>query len=182
MCSRGRRPGSGFFGQRCRIDLGMPIVAAALIWLAAVSGLVVGCEDSASGERCGDLWINQPHEECDGLALNWLEPVAVQMPASATFSEIHADFNSSCALDTAGNGWCWGSNFAGQCGTNDTTAQMRCNTLEPSGVIRHDFSISCGLEGFERCHASPLGTMEKAPDRGLHRPAVAAVCGRWRVP
>jgi alpha-tubulin suppressor-like RCC1 family protein len=49
-----------------------------------------------------------------------LQPGAVSMPPATTFTELCAGRNFSCAVDTDGGGWCWGSNTNGQLGTGDT--------------------------------------------------------------
>jgi alpha-tubulin suppressor-like RCC1 family protein len=47
-----------------------------------------------------------------------LVPVAVNMPANATFTTISAGFEHSLALDAAGHAWAWGHNSSGELGNN----------------------------------------------------------------
>ncbi len=68
------------------------------------------------------------------LGCNAPEPVL--MPVGAQFSHIEAGGAHSCALDTTGAAWCWGSNEQGQLGTDATnlTVDTPRAAVMPQGV------------------------------------------------
>lgn len=52
-------------------------------------------------------------------------PLPVVMPGGVTFTAIHAQGNSTCAIGSNNLAYCWGNNSSGQLGVNNTTAQNR---------------------------------------------------------
>ncbi len=51
----------------------------------------------------------------DGSLAPRIQPVLIATGAQ-TFTRVGAGFFSACALDTVGEAWCWGTNFAGEVG------------------------------------------------------------------
>lgn len=47
-------------------------------------------------------------------------PVTTSMPPGISFTAVAAGFDHTCAIDTIGNAWCWGSNGSGQLGNNSS--------------------------------------------------------------
>ena len=81
-----------------------------------------------------------------------LEPVAVA--GGRTFVRIAVGFMWSCALDTEGRAWCWGTNGDGQLGDGTTTIRNAPVAVQqPAGVrftsIASSGSHSCALDAQE---------------------------------
>ncbi|HYH78396.1 MAG TPA: hypothetical protein VEX86_01320 [Longimicrobium sp.] len=57
-------------------------------------------------------------------------PVAVSQPSGVTFTDIRAESQAYCALDTVGQTWCWGQNTWGGLGDGSTT-----NRTSPVAVV-----------------------------------------------
>ncbi|MBU1068191.1 hypothetical protein KJ975_01360 [Myxococcota bacterium] len=75
-------------------------------------------------------------------------PTAVAMPENLFFSDISSAGNTVCALDQAGNAWCWGREFLGN-GT-DLGSSMPVAVTMPDEVsfvsISTGFGGSCALD------------------------------------
>ena len=77
-------------------------------------------------------------------------PTAVQHPTGVTFTEIHAGYMHTCALDTGGQAWCWGYAGDGAMGTSfslgDSVPQA---VAQPSGVtftsLHTEYRHTCAL-------------------------------------
>jgi len=59
----------------------------------------------------------------DGGTANRDRPVPVVMPQGISFSSVSAGTAHTCALDTAGAAWCWGSGLSGRLGNGAVTNQ-----------------------------------------------------------
>ena len=87
----------------------------------------------------------------DSTVVDRNAPVAVHQPAGVTFASITTGFNHTCAVDTGGNGWCWGEDASQQLG-NGAGAADRIPTAVtmPGGVsfafATVDASKSCALD------------------------------------
>lgn len=79
-------------------------------------------------------------------------PTAVQQPVGVTFSSIATEHNHTCALDSAGQAYCWGQNFNGQVGDGTTTSPRKVPVAvsQPLGVTFASISTggthSCGVD------------------------------------
>ena len=86
-------------------------VAGAYDHTCALAGTELYCWGKASHGRLGD-------GSTDGI---FTEPVRVSSDRNWISVDLGADF--SCALDDAGQVWCWGNNDRGQLGTDDFAAR-----------------------------------------------------------
>ncbi|MBU1537417.1 hypothetical protein KKF84_19025, partial [Myxococcota bacterium] len=87
----------------------------------------------------------------------------VVMPQGVSFAQMDCGYNGCCAVDTLGDGWCWGKNLFGESGTGDetTVTATPVRVLMPPGS--HFKSIKrynhvCGLDvtGVGFCWGSNL--------------------------
>ena len=77
-------------------------------------------------------------------------PLLAQMPDDVYFTQVTAGRSHSCALDTDGQAWCWGSQTSGRLGdgvADLTSTPVPQAVLQPAGVIFTQ--ISAG--GFHTC-------------------------------
>jgi len=84
------------------------------------TAISVGYDHSVALDSAGFAWAwgNDEYGELGtNIRTNGRTPVAVQMPASVTFTTISAGYAYSLALDTGGHGWGWGY---GELGNNNT--------------------------------------------------------------
>jgi alpha-tubulin suppressor-like RCC1 family protein/uncharacterized protein YjdB len=86
------------------------------------------------------------------------EPSPVPVNSTLTFVRIFSgDVNSACALDSAGNAFCWGRNDAGQLGDGSTTSRASPVRLGPDGMrftsLARPTFHSCGTatDGYAYC-------------------------------
>jgi alpha-tubulin suppressor-like RCC1 family protein len=70
----------------------------------------------------------------NGTTTNSNIPVAVTMPTNVTFTAIDAGLRHVCAINSAGNAYCWGWNAYAQLGMCDTT-NRNVPTLVGSGCV-----------------------------------------------
>jgi alpha-tubulin suppressor-like RCC1 family protein len=108
--------------------------------------------------RCGQAedgtvycWgFNSNGQLGDGTTTDRLTPTAVTMPAGVSFVSHYRGGSHTCALDLAGNAYCWGSNNFGQLG-DGSTAQRTLPTAvaAPPGVsfvlLAAGSQFTCGL-------------------------------------
>lgn len=93
-------------------------------------------------------------------------PVRVVMPAGVRFTALSAGGANTCAVDTQGNGWCWGANNLGQLGAGSTTDSNVPIAVDTSGELKgHSLSsittgsgVSCGLDHAGRAYCWGLGS------------------------
>ena len=86
----------------------------------------------------------------DGTTTERLTPVAVAMPAGATFTSVSAGGAHTCGLTPAGVAYCWGYNANGQIGDGTTTDRLTPVVVAmPAGVtftsMSADLTHTCGL-------------------------------------
>jgi alpha-tubulin suppressor-like RCC1 family protein len=87
----------------------------------------------------------------DGSTTDSSVPVAVDTSgtlAGKTLTQITTDFGTTCALDSAGAAYCWGSNGAGQVGDGSTTDSSVPVAVDTSGALAGKTltHISVGVE------------------------------------
>lgn len=76
--------------------------------------------------RCADPARNSNGQLGDGSTTSTTSPVPVftgGVLAGRTLAQIVAGASSTCALDSTGLVYCWGSNGGGQLGINSTTTK-----------------------------------------------------------
>jgi alpha-tubulin suppressor-like RCC1 family protein len=108
------------------------------------SGNGFTCYDVTGGVACfgrGDLG-----QLGNGMLSPSLTPVTVTNPASGALHGVVAGDHHACALDPAGNAWCWGNNDGGQVGTS-TMGAIASPVAVPGG---HTF-ISLAAGGTHTC-------------------------------
>ncbi|MBN2724387.1 MAG: hypothetical protein JXR95_09980 [Deltaproteobacteria bacterium] len=80
-----------------------------------------GDNSTCALDDSGDAWCwgsNLYGQLGNNETTDSLVPVEVEMPAGITFTAISTGSYFSCAIDTEGQIWCWGSNNYGQLGNN----------------------------------------------------------------
>ncbi|MBU1537354.1 hypothetical protein KKF84_18710, partial [Myxococcota bacterium] len=82
------------------------------------------------------------------------EPVA--MPGSVQFANLDSGLYHSCAVDTGGSAWCWGSNSVGQLGAGVATLKLSVPTavVMPPGVT----FATLAAGGAHTCALEPSGS------------------------
>jgi len=122
---------------------------AGVTFVSIVTSSVSTCALTSTGEVY--CWgSNASGQLGNGTATASTTPVAVTMPTGVTFTAISAGFNHFCALTSAGDVYCWGSNSAGQLGDGTTTNSATPVAVSmPAGVtfveIRAGANQTCAL-------------------------------------
>lgn len=129
-----------------------------------VSGLDTGVTALAVGERhscaltaIGEVWCwgdNHLGQLGNGTTSPSAVPSLVD-GLSAGVVALAAGSNHSCAIDTAGNAWCWGLNTSGQLGDGTTT-----RALQPRKVAGIGRSVNAIVAGSRHtCAVTDTGAM-----------------------
>jgi cysteine-rich repeat protein len=141
----------GFFGGDLVCD---DCVREGCLGLTAVDG---GFYHTCALDHQGNAWcwgsdIEGQLGNGTGISTTPL-PSAVVMPAGVRFASLEPGKEQfTCALDTAGNAWCWGDNNFGQAGDGTTMDRIApVAVVMPSG--RSFSSLGCGYH-----HACALDT------------------------
>lgn len=110
------------------------------------------------------------------------------MPISTRFKDITAGVSHSCALDTSGKAWCWGSNLLGQLGKNQigdlSPSPVRVNMSDVTGgkfsQISAGATHTCALDdssegkvycwGYNSYYAVGAATINQKTFRAVHVP------------
>lgn len=79
--------------------------------------------------------INSMGQLGDSTASPSAVPVAVHMPSATTFSQVTAGRFHNCALTSAGQAWCWGSNSDGRLGDSTTSLGLAPVAVKPLGGV-----------------------------------------------
>jgi alpha-tubulin suppressor-like RCC1 family protein len=78
----------------------------------------------------------------DGTTVRRGEFVPVLQPAGVTFTSIKVSLDATCALDTAGQAYCWGKNDQGQLGDGTTVDRLAPVAVQqPAGVVFTSISL-----------------------------------------
>lgn len=154
-CGLSRRP--------CAVVPGL--IAGALRFTALTGGSGHVCGRTAAGELyCwGYNWANQvgsadaTAETCPDAAEERCSsaPAAVFSSATPPFAKVRAGGSSTCALDDAGNAFCWGDNSYGQIGNgggqvpvpNPVFGDLRFRDI----AVAADHACAITLEGLAYC-------------------------------
>jgi hypothetical protein len=69
----------------------------------------------------GEVGVSGVAGACGGgFSLCQPSPARVRLAADSVFTDVAAGSDHTCALDVAGQAWCWGHNVTGALGTGDT--------------------------------------------------------------
>jgi alpha-tubulin suppressor-like RCC1 family protein len=88
----------------------------------------------------------------DSTAASTTVPVAVFHPSGVTFTQVSAGAIHTCAITSAGQAYCWGSNGDGRLGDSTTVLPLMPVAVKPLGAIAFTSisaggSHTCGLNG-----------------------------------
>lgn len=89
----------------------------------------------------------------DGTTTEMSTPVAVDVPAGVTFTQVSAGYDFSVALGSDGNTYAWGNGRFGQLGEGSLESSVPVVVDVPAGVTftqvaaGHDFSVALGSDG-----------------------------------
>jgi len=135
--------------------------------LACTAACTIDLSSCEAEGRCGDGIIQGSHDEvCDGDELDgrscaslgqWSGQLlcdacaALDESGCVRLSRIAAGYQGTCALDTAGAAWCWGSNNYGQLGDGTTTGSRNpLRVVVPAGVLFSSIAVgwhhTCALD------------------------------------
>src|SRR5690606_39516671 len=134
----------------------------------------------------GSLWCwgrNEYGQAGDGTsANNRPTPVEVAAPAGVTFVDVAAGFGHTCALDTDGTAWCWGSDSKDQLGNEGyAPSSSPIEVDRPTGVTFTDIEVgsdhSCAVdtEGVAWCWGDNAFGQLGTGDVGGYGPTPARV-------
>jgi alpha-tubulin suppressor-like RCC1 family protein len=99
-----------------------------------IAAISAGYDHSLALDTAGLAWAwgnNRIGALGNNVGANSVTPVAVQMPASVTFTMVSAGWGHSLALDTAGHAWGWG---AGPLGGSSTSMSYEQRSQVPVAV------------------------------------------------
>lgn len=117
--------GAGQVGDSTVTDRNAPVAVqqpAGVTFASITTGADFTCGLTSAGDAY--CWGGDANGQLgNGAGAASRIPVAVTMPTGVTFTSAHADASKACALDTAGQTWCWGRNNFNQIG--DGTATTR---------------------------------------------------------
>ncbi|MBN2724347.1 MAG: hypothetical protein JXR95_09780 [Deltaproteobacteria bacterium] len=92
-------------------------------------------------------WGDNNHSQLGNTLQHSSTPLMVNQPEGISFIKLSSGINHTCALDTAGHVWCWGSNTVYQLGSASRTLP---EYADPGIVDLPDYimaaDISCGTE------------------------------------
>jgi alpha-tubulin suppressor-like RCC1 family protein len=136
-------PGGGQLGDGSTAASGIPV---AVDTTGALAGKTLAQVSAGDGFTCAldtsgraYCWgVNDYGELGDGNTAGTTEPVAVDTSgvlAGKTLTQISAGQQHACALDTAGQAYCWGLNFDGELGDGTTTDSSVPVVVDTSGVL-----------------------------------------------
>ncbi len=125
----------------------------------------------------------------DGTTSNLYNyPQPVIMPVGATFTDISANGNVTCAIDGTRHAWCWGDNAYGQLGTGNSDSSAVPAAVAMQGQLFFQISVGgghvCALadSAYAWCwgagSAGQLGTGAN-PATVLAPAAVSMPSGKW---
>ena len=108
--------------------------------------------------------------------------VPTQVAGAAGWAEVHTGWFHTCGRKTDGTAWCWGYNFAGQLGNDDTTSQ-----LVPVLVAGSASWLALTVGQYHTCGIAPMrphgvgGTTTHASS-ATARQTTSPARYRWRAP
>lgn len=134
-------------------NLGLMPVAVKPVGAIAFASVSAGGQHSCGLNGSGQAYCwgyNGYGQIGDSTTTFAVTPVAVRHPAGVTFAQVAVGDKHSCALDTAGQAWCWGYGGDGSLGNNTTLpSRIPVAVTQPSGVtfasIATETNHVCGL-------------------------------------
>jgi alpha-tubulin suppressor-like RCC1 family protein len=106
------------------------------------------CAVADGSAYCWGLRGDDAIGDNEGQSLSQNSPSAVVGLDSVTIVEISAGDNFTCALDDAGQAWCWGTNSTGQLGTSEVPlagkTPVPVQVTQPDGVVFRTISSGAG--------------------------------------
>jgi alpha-tubulin suppressor-like RCC1 family protein len=134
---------NGQLGNGGTANSSVPVAVRTTTTLAgrSLTQITVGYEntcvlDTASVAYCWGL--NSYGQLGDGNTTSSSVPVTVDttaLPAGQTFTQISASWYHTCAVDSAGSGFCWGRNSSGQLGDASSSNSSVPVAVDTSGVL-----------------------------------------------
>jgi alpha-tubulin suppressor-like RCC1 family protein len=145
---------AGAVGDGTTNSAGAPTAVSAL---ANVAGIGVGQAHSCAVGSDGSPWCwgrNAAGQLGDGSTTDRLQPVAVaQATGLSAVAEIGGGLLHSCARTAGGAVWCWGSNQAGQLGSDSADPSLEpvaVPALAPVRELSSGGSHVCAIDGDHR--------------------------------
>ncbi len=147
---------AGQLGNGTTVDSSIPVLVQKPSNII-LNQVAAGWSHSCAKDNSGAIWCwgdNASGQLGTGDTNDRNVPIMLPLPNGATYQEVSAKHFNTCALDSLGIGWCWGSNGYGQIGDGTTTGRLvPTQVIMPIGVTFIKFTA--GMD--HTCGVSSLG-------------------------